>query len=80
VSLKRMLGASRDFHPKSVAILLEAYDSLVAELGLATAAEKERAASIIVHIAQAQTELDITKLRDAAADAMLNEGVPERHS
>jgi hypothetical protein len=78
--LKRVLGASRNFHPDSVAILLEAYNGLVAELGLRTAAEKERAAGIILRLAQAQTELDVTKLRDAAADAMLNEGVPKRHS
>jgi hypothetical protein len=66
-----MLGESRNFHPNSVAILLEAYDGLVAELGLATPAEKEKAAAIIIHLAQTQSELDVTKLRDAAV-AMLN--------
>jgi hypothetical protein len=77
--LKRMGEESRNFHPASVSILL-AYDGLVAELGLATPAEKEKAARMIVHLAQAQTELDVPKLRDAAADAMLNEGVPKRYS
>jgi hypothetical protein len=78
--LRRMLGQSRAFHPKSVAILLEAYDSLVADLGLRTLAEKEKAAGIILHLAQEQTELDPAKLRDAAADVMLNEGAARSHS
>jgi hypothetical protein len=78
--LKRMLGHSRDFHPESVVILLKAYDDLVAELGLRTVAEKERAASIVLHLAMEQAELDAAKLRDAAADVMLNEGAAKSHS
>jgi hypothetical protein len=67
------------FDPKAIATLLEAYDSLVADLGLRTLAEKEKAAGIILHLAQEQTELDAAKLRDTAAD-LLNEGATKSHS
>jgi hypothetical protein len=38
----------RAFNPKAVAILLEAFDALVAELDLRTSADKERAAKIVI--------------------------------
>ena len=73
--LKRLLNENRTFDPKAVAILLEAYDGAVAELGLTTLAEKEEAARIILHLALSQTELDATTLRaGAAALLMRNEG------
>jgi hypothetical protein len=68
--LKRLLNENRTFDPKAVAILLEAYDGAVAELGLITLAEKEEAAKIILHLALSQTELDATTLR-AGAGALL---------
>ncbi len=71
--LKRMLKASGAFEPKAVAVLLEAYDGVVGELGLQTIEEKEKAAKLILRLAQSQTELDAAKLRDDAADVMLNE-------
>ncbi len=71
--LKRMLDQSRSFNPNAVAILLEAYNELVSELGLRAAAEKERAAKLIIALAQDQTELDAVTLRDSVAALMLNE-------
>lgn len=41
--LKRMLEEGRSFDPKPVALLLEAFDDIVAELDLRTAADRERA-------------------------------------
>lgn len=68
-----MLNQSRSFDPRAVAILLEAYNGLVSELGLEAAAEKERAAKLIIGVAQEQTELDAVRLRDSVAALMLNE-------
>jgi hypothetical protein len=73
MSMKRMLNQSRSFDPKAVAILLEAYNELVGELGLRATAEKERAAKLIIGLAQDQTDLDAVKLRDRVAALMLNE-------
>jgi hypothetical protein len=71
--LKRMLNQGRSFDPKAVAILLEAYNGLVGELGLQATAEKERAAKLVIELAQDQTDLDAVKLRDSVAALMLNE-------
>jgi len=68
-----MLNQSRSFDPKAVAILLEAYNGLVGELGLRAAEEQERAAKLIIALAQDQTALDALKLRDSAAALMLSE-------
>jgi hypothetical protein len=46
---------------------------VVAELGLKAIEEKERAARLILRLAQGQTALDAEKLRDGAASVMLNE-------
>lgn len=73
MSLKPMLNQGRSFDPKAVAILLEAYNGLVSELGLRATAEKERAAKLIIELAQDQTDLDAVKLRDSVAALMLNE-------
>jgi len=70
---KRMLNQSRSFDPKAVAILLEAYNGLVSELGLRATVEKERAAKLVIELAQDQSELDAVKLRDRVAALMLNE-------
>jgi hypothetical protein len=65
--LKRMLDQSGSFDPKAVAILLEAYNAVVTELGLWETPERERAAKLIIRLAQGQTDLDAAKLRDDAA-------------
>ena len=70
--LKRMLDERGSFDPTAVAILLQAYDGVLVELGLKTPEEKERAASLVLRLAQGQTDLDAAKLRDAATDVMLN--------
>jgi len=74
-----MLNQSRSFDPKAVAILLEVYNGLVGELGLRAAAEKERAAKLIIALAQDQTALDAVKLRDSVAALMLSERETNRN-
>jgi hypothetical protein len=76
--LKRMLNESGSFEPKAVAILLEAYDGVVDELGLQSIEEKEKAAKLILRLAQSQADLDAAKLRDDAAGIMLNECATDR--
>ena len=46
--LKRMLEEGRSFGPKAVALLLEAFDGIVAELDLRSAADREKAAKIVM--------------------------------
>jgi hypothetical protein len=70
--IKRMLKG-RNFSPESAAILVKAFHSVVADLDLRTAAEKERAANIVISIAAGQTVLDGENLRDEAAGLMRNE-------
>ena len=62
--LKRLLDESRAFDPKAVAILLEAFNAVVAELDLRTGTDKERAAKIIIRIALSQRNLDVATIRD----------------
>ncbi len=70
--IKRMLKG-RNFSPEAAAILVEAFHGVVADLDLRTAADKERAANIVIGIAAGQTILDVAKLRDEAVDLILNE-------
>ena len=72
--LKRLLDESRACGPKANAILLEAFDGVVAELGLQTNADKERAAKIIIRLALGQHSLDTAKIRDRAVIAVRREG------
>jgi hypothetical protein len=76
--LKRIPDENRNFDPKAVAILLEAYGEVVTELGIQAADEKERAARFLIRVAQGQTELNAEKLRSATADALLNECAMDR--
>jgi hypothetical protein len=76
--LKRLLDESRAFGPKAVAILLEAFDAVVAELDLRTNAEKERAAKIIIRLALGQKDLDAAKLRESAIIAVPKESGTRR--
>jgi hypothetical protein len=72
--LKRLLVESRAFGPKATAVLLEAFDAVVAELDLRTHADKERAAKIIIiRLVLGQKDLDVARLRDSAAIAMRKE-------
>jgi hypothetical protein len=63
----------RSFDPKAVAILLKAYEGVVAELGLQASAEKEMAAKYVIRLARRQGDLDPLSLRNGAASSMLNE-------
>jgi hypothetical protein len=71
--LKRMLDDNRTFGPKAVAVLLEAFNGVVAELGLRSRAEREKAAKIVMRLALGQTELDAARLRDRSVAAIRNE-------
>jgi hypothetical protein len=71
--LKLILAKSGTFDPKSVAILLEAFDGVVAELALREPAKKEKAAKLIIRLALGQTDLDAEILRNRAVVLMRNE-------
>lgn len=68
--LKRMLEEGRSFGPKAVALLLEAFDGIVAELDLRSAADREKAAKIVMRLALGQAHLDGAKLRHDAIGLM----------
>lgn len=71
--LKTLLGEGRSLDPKDVAIMLGAYDGVVAELGLRTLEEKEKAARIILQLALDQRDLDAEKLRAGVSVMMQSE-------
>lgn len=71
--LKRMLDEARSFDPKAVALLLEAFDGVVADLDLRTDTDREKAAKIVMRLAHAQATLDAGKLRDDAVGLMRKE-------
>ena len=48
--LKRMLNDSRAFEPKAVALLLETFDEIVADLDLRIDADREKAAKIVMRL------------------------------
>jgi hypothetical protein len=73
--LKRMLNESGGFDPNAVAILLEAYDGVVAELGLKAPEERLRVAKLIVDLARNQTDIDAALLRNEASNVLLREGL-----
>ena len=72
--LKRMLEEGRSFGPKAVALLLEAFDGIVAELDLRSAADREKAAKIVMRLAMGQAHLDGAKLRHDAIGLMRKGG------
>jgi hypothetical protein len=76
--MKRLLDESRAFEPKADAVLLEAFDDIVAELDLRTNADKERAAKIIIRVALGQQTFDAAKIRDLAVIAMRKESGTRR--
>ena len=69
----RRLLEGRNFEPKAAAMLVEAFDGVVADLDLRTPAEKEQAAKIVIGLATCQTAVDPEKLRDDAASVMRDE-------
>jgi hypothetical protein len=73
-----MLDESRAFDPKAVAVLLEAFDGVVAELGLRTIADREKAAKIIIRLALGQDSFDVAKLRNGAVATMRKESGARR--
>jgi hypothetical protein len=76
--LRRMLGDNRSFDPKAVALLLEAFDEIVADLDLRTDADREKAAKIVMRLAHGQTEIDTGKIRAEVVRLMRKEGVGRR--
>jgi hypothetical protein len=68
--LRRLAEESRSFDPNAVSILLTAYGGVVSDLGLKDAAEKKRAARLIIRLAQGRTDLDAGKPRNDAKKAL----------
>jgi len=58
--------------------LLEAFDNIVADLDLRSAADRERAAKIVMRLALGQATLDEAKIRDEAIRLMRREGLGRR--
>ena len=54
------------FDPKSIVLLLEVFDEIVAKLDLRTGADRRKAAKIVMRLALGQSTLDATKIRDEA--------------
>ena len=69
------VGGGESFGPKAVALLLEAFDGIVAELDLRSAADREKAAKIVMRLALGQAHLDGAKLRHDAMGLMRKEGI-----
>jgi hypothetical protein len=63
--IRRLLEGG-SFHADSVAILVDAFNGVVDELGLQVPAERERAARLINRLARGHTELDTAKIRASA--------------
>jgi hypothetical protein len=78
--LKRMLADNRSFDPKAVALLLEAFDEVVADLDLRTDADREKAAKIVMRLAHGQTEIDGAKIRAEVIRPMGREGRRRRRA
>ncbi len=76
--LKRMLDDNRTFDPKAIALLLEAFDEIVADLDLRTDADRQKAAKIVMRLAYGQPELDAAKIRAEVVRLMRKEGVGRR--
>jgi hypothetical protein len=70
-----MLADNRTFDPKAVALLLEAFDEIVAALDLRSDADREKAAKIVMRLAHSQTELDAGKIRAEVVRLMREEAV-----
>jgi hypothetical protein len=78
--LKRMLNDNRAFEPKAVAILLEVFDDIVADLDLRIDIDREKAAKIVMRLAHGQVELDAAKIRAEVLRLMRREGRGRRRA
>jgi len=76
--LKRLLDESRAFEPEAAALLIEAFNAVVAKLDLRSVADRERAAKIIIRLAHAQRTLDAATIRDQAIIEVRKEGGTRR--
>jgi hypothetical protein len=56
--IKRMLEG-RNFSPESAAILVKAFNGVIADLDLRTVADRERAAKAVIGLAARQSILDV---------------------
>ena len=72
--LKRWLDESGSFDPKAVATMLEAYDEVVADLGLQAADEREKAARLVMQLARGRSDFNSASLRSGVTDLIRNEG------
>lgn len=72
--LKRMLDESGSFDPNAIAIMVEAYDGVVADLGLQAADEREKAARLVMQLARSRVHLDTASLRSGVTQLIRNEG------
>ena len=63
--IRRMLEGGT-FERKTAALLIDAFNSVVAEFDLRAGADKERAANIIIRLALGQGRVDAAKIRDQA--------------
>ena len=78
--LKRMLDDDRISDPKAAALLLEAFDDIVAALDLRTDADRDKAAKIVMRLAHGQTELDAAKIHAEVVRLMRKEGRGRRRA
>ena len=78
--LERMLNDNRTFEPKAVALLLEAFDEIVAALDLRAAADRQKAAKIVMRLAHGQRELDGAKIRAEAIRLMRKDDLGRRRA
>ena len=75
-----MLNDNRTFEPKAVALLLEAFDEIVAALDLRADADREKAAKIVMRLAHGQAELDAAKIRAEVIRLMRKDGLGRRRA
>jgi hypothetical protein len=73
--LKRLLDESGSFDPKAIAIMLEAYGGVVADLRLQEAGEREKAARLVMQLARGRADLDAASLRSGVTDLIRDEGL-----
>ena len=78
--LKRMLNDNRAFEPKAVALLLEIFEEIVADLDLRIDTDREKAAKIVMRLAHGQAELDAAKIRAEVIRLMRREGRGRRRA
>ena len=73
-----MLDESRDFVRKLLQFFWKPTAGLLLSLDCRRRTKRKGRPRVIIRVAQGQTELDAEKLRNAAADAMLNECATDR--